>query len=182
MWQFLNSNAAAVQAVTAVAIVLLTLALTAATFKYVRLTKKIAQASTTQAEAVHKPVLTLKRSDEPAAPDVAAVTERVREAMDGRLGINIGPTLEITNIGTGPALQVRWTLHRFAQTGGFIPYVGVGESISLQTASKVKMGAVPTTYELECNYESISGRKYVSRTAVENSTKVVSFDVREGRI
>jgi|KBSSwiStaDraftv2_1062776.scaffolds.fasta_scaffold451737_2 hypothetical protein len=182
MWQFLNANAGAVQAISAVVVVLLTLALTAATFKYVRLTKTIAQASTTQAEAVHKPVLTLKRSDETTPPDVAVVTERVREAMDGRLGVNIGPTLEITNIGTGPALQVRWTLHRFAQTGGFIPYVGVGESISLQTASKVKMGAVPTTYELECNYESISGQKYVSRTRVENSTKVVSFDVREGRI
>ena len=89
--------------------------------------------------------------------------------------------MEITNIGTGPALQVSWTLHRFADTGGFIPYIGVGESIPLRLASKVKMGGVPSAYELECNYGSISGEKYVSRTAVENSTKVVSFDVQEGR-
>ncbi len=63
MWQFLNSNAAAVQAISAVVVVLLTLALTTATFRYVRLTKQIAKASITQAEAVHKPILTFKRDD-----------------------------------------------------------------------------------------------------------------------
>ncbi len=111
---------------------------------------------------------------------MAALTERVREASEGRLGISIGPSLEITNIGTGPALQVKWTFHRFADTGGFIPYVVVGESIPLYLASKVKMGGMPTAFQLECHYESISGEKYISRTVVENSTKVVSFDVQEG--
>jgi uncharacterized membrane protein len=55
MWQVLNSNSGAVQACSAVVVVLLTIVLARATLRYVRLTERIATASVTQTEAVHNP-------------------------------------------------------------------------------------------------------------------------------
>jgi hypothetical protein len=114
---------------------------------------------------------------EPTTVDVADLTKLVGDTSAGKQHTRIGPVLEIINIGTGPALQVRWTLKRFSDTGGFIPYVEVGQCVSLRTASKVKMSAVPTSFQLECRYKSISGMNYVSRTYIENSQEISNFEV-----
>jgi hypothetical protein len=106
MWQVLNANAGAVQACSAVVIVLLTFVLATATLRYVRLTEKIATASATQTEAVHKPVLTLKQVEvDPSTVEVADLTKLIGDARAGKQHTRIGPILEIVNIGTGPALQ-----------------------------------------------------------------------------
>jgi hypothetical protein len=70
MWHFLSLHSSAVQASSAVVVALLTIVLADATLRYVRLTKKIAAASVAQAEAVHKPVLTLKL-DESVTVDIS---------------------------------------------------------------------------------------------------------------
>jgi hypothetical protein len=177
MWQVLNANAGAVQACSAVVIVLLTFVLATATLRYVRLTEKIATASATQTEAVHKPVLTLKQVEvDPSTVEVADLTKLIGDARAGKQHTRIGPILEIVNIGTGPALQVKWTLNRFSETGGFIPYIAVGQCVSLRTASKVKMPAVPTTYQVQCRYKSISDTKYISVTSIEDSLEISNFE------
>jgi hypothetical protein len=183
MWQLLNANSGAVQACSAVVIVLLTVVLAGATIRYVRLTDRIATASATQTEAVHKPVLTLRQVEAPTttdiAPtqaDIAELSKQVGDAMKGKQHTHIGPVLEIINIGTGPALRVRWTLKRFSDTGGFIPYVEVGQCVSLKMASKVKMPAVPTSFQVECRYKSISGLNYLSRTSIENNQEISNFE------
>lgn len=177
MWQLLNENAGGVQACSAIIVVLLTVVLASATLRYVRLTEKIATASATQTEAVHKPVLTLKQVEvEPSTVEVADITKLVGDARAGKQHTRIGQVLEIVNIGTGPALQVKWTLNRFSGTGGFIPYIGVGQCVSLRTASKVKMPAVPTTFQVQCRYKSISDTKYVSLTTIEDSQEISNFE------
>ena len=129
----------------------------------------------TQTEAVHKPVLTLKQV-EATTVDIAELTKQVGDAIAGKQHTRVGPTLEIVNIGTGPALQVEWTLKRFSDTGGFIPYVEVGQCVSLHTASKVKMPAMPTSFQVECRYKSISGMNYFSRTSIENNQEISNFE------
>jgi hypothetical protein len=175
MWHFLNSNSGAVQAISAVAVTFLTLVLTGATLSYVRLTKKIAAASVAQAEAVHKPVLTFRHRE---LNDEDFIDHLVAGGLQGEQHSWVGPELEIINIGTGPALHVKWTLKRSYETNGIIPYVAIGESISLRTASKVKMVAVPTTIELVCHYASLSGTRYVSRTNIVNSREISSFEIK----
>src|SRR5262249_51320266 len=123
MWQLLNSNASAVQAISSAVVVLLTCVLAAATLRYVHLTKRIADPSVAQAEAVHKPVLTLKRDDLTPPTDL---TDLVRDAMGEGICTRVGSILEIVNIGTGPALQVTWTIERFSNVKGFLPYLEVG--------------------------------------------------------
>jgi hypothetical protein len=97
--------------------------------------------------------------------------------MKGRQHTCIGAVLEVTNIGTGPALQVTWSIKRFSQTGGFIPYVAVGQSVSLRQASKVKMKVIATEFEVLFAYTSLSGTKYLSRTMVENSQEIANFEI-----
>lgn len=175
MWHFLNSNSGAVQATSAVIVALLTVVLARATVRYVRLTKQIAAASVAQAEAIHKPVLTLKQ-EEPKFLEID-MGKQITDATEGRQHTWVGPTLEIINIGTGPAIHAKWTLTRSHDIGGSIPYVAVGQCVSLRTASKVKMPAVATSFELTCHYTSLSGTKYVSRTRIENSREISGFEV-----
>jgi hypothetical protein len=54
----------------------------------------------------------------------------------------------------------------------------VGEWVSLRTASKVKMGAVATSYEIKCEYSSVSGKKYISHTNVVNNQEISTFEFR----
>ena len=173
VWHFLNTNSGAVQAVSAAVVAVLTLILARSTVRYVRLTKRIAAASVTQAEAVHKPLLTLRQDE----TQVVEFGKRISDALQGQLHTSVGKVLEVVNIGTGPALQVKWTLRRGHPTGGFIPYIQVGQSVSLLVASKVKMAAVDTRFEFECRYLSLSGTKYVSRKKIENSQEISSFEV-----
>lgn len=175
MWHLLNSNSGAVQAISAIVVATLTLILAGATIRYVRLTKQIAAASVAQAEAVHKPVLTLRHEE---LTKEEMVAHWVAGGLAGEQHAWIGPVLEIINIGTGPALHLKWTLKRGSETHGIIPYVAVGQVVSLRTASKVKMAAVPTTFELVCHYTSLSGTKYVSRTNVMNSREIFSFEIK----
>jgi hypothetical protein len=145
--------------------------------KYVQLTQQIARASVVQAEAANKPILTLRRDDTPIPQaDTDAVIARIQEQLQTGFGTYIGPVLEVTNIGNGPALHVKWTINRFTRTSGFIPYICPAQWVSLQMATKVKMPAIPASYEVEFQYESISGTRYVSRTAIEHNTKVVRFE------
>jgi len=57
--------------------------------------------------------------------------------------------------------------------GGTSRGVGV-----LRTASKVKMGAVATSYEIKCEYSSVSGKKYISHINVVNSQEISTFEFR----
>lgn len=102
MWQWVNANTAGVQAISEIAVVLLTFVLVTATLRYVRLTKDIAKAAGAQAEAAQKPILTLKRDDETKPTDLADMTDLVSDSIRQQLRIHVGSVLEIINIGTGP--------------------------------------------------------------------------------
>lgn len=71
-----------------------------------------------------------------------------------------------------------WRLERLAKIGGFVPYLGVGEVVSTLHASAVKMSGVPTHFVLECQCESVSGTKYVSRISEQDKCKVSEFEIR----
>src|ERR1700730_17396359 len=115
MWHFLNSNSGAVQAISAAVVAILTLVLAGATLRYVRLTKQIAAASVAQAEGVHKPVLTFKHQE---LNQEDLIDHLVAGGLAGEQHSWVGPELEIINIGTGPALHVKWTLKRSYETNG----------------------------------------------------------------
>ncbi len=165
---------------SSIAVAFLTLVLVVATVRYVRLTQQIAEAAAVQAEASYKPVLTLRREEKDNRPtDIAVLTERIGDVLKNGQATYIGPTLEIVNIGSGPAMHVKWRVDRFAAIAGSVSYICPDQWVSLELASKVNMGAIPTSYVVECQYESISGRKYFSRTGIERSTKIVSFEVSD---
>lgn len=167
------------QAVSAVAVVLLTLILTLSTGVYVYLTSRIAEASRLQAEAMHKPVLTLLRDD---AAEIK-VEELMAATMEGTgLKIDAVSPMKAINIGSGPALQVNWS-HTSATTGipidkrvGFMPYVQAGDSFPIYAVSSVKMAGMQFHVEFECEYKSLSGTTYKSKTVVDRK-KVISFKV-----
>jgi hypothetical protein len=181
LWLWLNGNSAAVQAVSAVAVVFLTLILTLSTGFYVFLTGQIAKASRLQAEAMHKPVLTLLRDDaaEMKIEELMAATTQGLE-----LQVNAVSPMKAVNIGSGPALQVNWS-HTSAATGwnlkanrnvGFMPYVQAGDSFPVYAVSSVKMAGMQFHVEFECEYKSLSGTTYKSKTVVDRK-KVINFEV-----
>ncbi len=173
MWEHINDSAPAIQAIAAVAVGLLTLALVGATFWYVRLTRKIAESSVAQAEAMHKPVVTFQRDD--------AVSARSVDLLDDVHRTKSTSPLILINIGTGPALKVSWRIRREPDDkpiSGFTSYIEAGKAVSTHLSGH--LGALRTDMhiELECDYESVSGTKYVSATHLENM-KITSFDTRK---
>jgi hypothetical protein len=153
VWKYLNEYAPAVQAVAAIAVVLLTGALVWATRKYVRLTNKIADASAAQTEAMHKPILTLLR-DEHASPTSI-------DLLAGELRNKVASPLAVVNIGAGPALQVKWVIVRPPQGApieGFVPYVEAGKSVPTFLSGHVATAGTGIRIQLQCLYESLTKR------------------------
>ncbi len=178
MWDFLNTNGGAVQAIAAILIAVLTIVLVGATLRYVHLTNQIARASRLQAESAQKPVLTFLR-DEAATPEIPELMDHAVKGTE-MLSAAASP-MRIVNIGSGPALQVTWSITTGESFGGadrttqgFTPYVAVGDSFPSWSVTHVKMAGLQFRMELECRYESLSGTKYVSKTVVDKK-KVVSF-------
>ena len=179
-WGWLNANSSAVQGVSAAVVVFLTLILTISTGVYVYLTSQIAKASRLQAEAMHKPVLTLLRDD--------AAQIQIEELTAANKGVELQVTavspMKAVNIGSGPALQVNWSHISKAdgwnlpanKNAGFMPYVQAGDSFPVYAVSSVKVASMQFHVEFECEYKSLSGTTYKSKTVVDRK-KVISFEV-----
>jgi hypothetical protein len=152
--QWLNQFAPAVQAVSAVCIFLLTVALFFLTRQYVGAT-----------EALQKPSITLK--SEPRDP-MDAIMLRPKVAQVAR-----GPGVNLVNVGTGPALDLSF---RFLQTSaeerqprmdisGFVNYLSAGH----EWEAALSCDSLRTRiFEFYAEYESLSGKKYDTKIRIES--------------
>ncbi len=166
MWEHINDSAPAIQAIA-------TLALLGVTFLYVRHTGRIAKSSAEQAEAMHKPVVTFQRDD--------AVSSGIEDLLDDVHRTKSTSPLILINIGTGPALKVSWRIRRRPPDepiNGFTSYIEAGKAVSTDLAGHLGVLGDVIDIELECDYESVSGTKYVSATHLENM-KITSFNTRK---
>ena len=150
----LNYFAPAIQALAASVIVLLTLAIAYATWRYVKVS-----------EALQKPCVTVK--SEPrgnqAVLDSPYVTQAAQQAGD----------VVILNVGTGPALDLHYI---FRQTNvpqggvamhlpGFVNYLQAGQESQVPLA---RTSLANRDFDFEASCTSLSGKKYETKMRIEN--------------
>lgn len=141
-------------------------------------TWRIRRASQEQAEAVHKPCLTLVT----AARDY---DEAVLE-MDGAVGgMIVAPregNVALQNMGNGPAVNVRYEFiplnppqgANVARPSGYLQNIPAGGTFVMQVARGVLRNL---EYEFLTTYESLSGHRYESRIILNNLV-LTTFDFR----
>jgi hypothetical protein len=133
---------------------------------------KSARAVEGQAEGTSKPVLTLmRRHSEPSDMDF----------LEPQIHVDVLVPFKVRNVGTGPALMVRWRFVRDSGqeiVKGFIPYIRTNQWVNLhlnQNQLGFSGGGVFRT-TLECGYRSASHLQYRSETRLEN-LKIVDFKI-----
>jgi len=137
-----------------VVIACLTAALVRATFLYVR-----------TSEALQKPSVTVRlepRGDDGAimdAPHVAQVAQT--------------PTVQLVNVGTGPALNLSYGLRQTnAPQGGPVMHpTGFVNYLASEHNWETLLGRnslANRTFEFYANYQSLSGKTYEARVLIEN--------------
>ncbi len=146
-------------------------------FWYTLETKKIRGAALAQAEAAHKPCLTVRA--EPRAGEEAILE------WDGVRGGLVLPQgrIVIQNIGSGPALNVTYALDRLEEIGrdsgsvskDYLLLIPSGGAIQTHTAFGLIAGG---KYELVLTFESLSGRKYETRIIIDR-TVLSSYKFKE---
>lgn len=153
--EWLNCFAPAVQALMAIVIVLLTTAIACATLRYVKVS-----------EALQKPCVTIKSEprDHLEAVLLAPFVAQAKQA----------PTVEILNIGIGPALNVQYGfLQVDAPEGapamhptGFVNHLQAGQQWATHLARTSLSNRI---FEFNASYESLSRKKYKTKLRVENA-------------
>ena len=130
---------------------------------YLRATNRIKDASIEQSEGLSKPVVTLKRQ-------VSAPTDM--DLMQEVLLSNIASPIELVNIGSGPALSVKWEIVRDpskAPIAGFASYIEPGKAVATFLQGHVAFsGSHPMAMRVKCTYKSLSDAEYISITEVED--------------
>jgi len=131
-------------------------------------TRKIRQAAEKQAEALHKPCLTLVTV--PRDCD-----EAILDMDDAVGGTVLAPgNLILENIGSGPAVNVRFKFNPDVDHG-YLPNIRAGTTFVMA----VRQQALATgTYEFVANYQSLSDQLYESRVIISNSV-LTSFDFKK---
>jgi hypothetical protein len=150
----LNHFAPAIQAIAAIFILLLTCVLAYSTWQYVKVS-----------EALQKPCITVQ-SEPRVGEDMIIHAPYVTQVaqQEGRVVIR--------NIGTGPALNVRFGfLHTDAEPGGpvmnptgFVDYLQAGQQWRTQVARPT---LATRNFAFDATYESLSGKKYQTTINIE---------------
>jgi hypothetical protein len=167
--EWVNHFAPAIQALAAVGIAILTFVLVYATVRYVEVS-----------EALQKPCVTLlaePRGDERAIMDAPCVTQ-----------VSQKPNVEMLNVGTGPALYLRYGLRQVNSTAGglvmhptgFVNYLKAGQQWQSQLARSLLSNR---NFDFQATYTSLSGRKYKTEVHIEDGV-IKSFNfgrTREGK-
>lgn len=160
-------------------------AILAALFWYARKILRIRRASQDQAEALQRPCITLATAARPHEEYEDAMLN-----MDSALGGLTLATQErnvaLQNIGSGPALNVRYEFHPsdpergadLARRGSYLPNIP-------PRGSFVTPAARDAFRDLECEfvatYESLSGQAYESRITIHNLVLTKSaFRIQQG--
>jgi len=152
--EMLNHFAPAIQAVSAAVVAILTVALLVATWRYIE-----------TSEALQKPFVTVRQ--EPRDPIEAAL------ASPNVAQVAQHPQVRVLNVGTGPALQVRY---RFLQIDappggpvmrpeGFVDYLPPGQGWETQVA---RGSLVNRRFRFEVKCKSLSGKGYRTEMDIEN--------------
>jgi|SRR5215831_3415722 len=151
----LNYFAPAVQALAALVIVGLTGALVYLTKQYVRVS-----------EALQKPCVTVRsepRDGEDAILDAPFIAQASQQAG----------YVVIKNIGTGPALNVRFGFRQTDAASGAVAMHPTGFTDYLQSGEERRVTSLARTslntrnFDFEANYESLSGKKHTTRIVIE---------------
>ena len=137
--------------------------------KYVRATKGIEKASNEQSEGLSKPVVTVRLQS-------ARTDEAIVEGLSCEIA---GDQIELTNIGTGPALKLRWRVQEKGEPHklgpeGYVPYLEPGKTVKTSLLRGYITGM--DEFSLECSYASVSNAQYVS-TAEFSGTLASAFSV-----
>lgn len=146
---------------------------------YTYQTRRIAQASVEQSEALQKPCVTINFSPR-LGEDAILEAPRVAEVMT--------PDVELLNIGSGPALNVSYEIKQVdvpaggvqLRPTGFISHLRHGgESWRTPTGRNTLQGR---NFEFLAEYESLSGSAYETKIRVENRILVsFHFGKRKGQ-
>ena len=119
-----------------------------------------------QLEALQKPCITLVTM--PRAFDAALLD--MNDAV-GTMDIPFGGNVELRNIGSGPAFNVRYQLKQIESSDSpaacYIPYIPTGEKASIPVpTSSIRLHQ----HELLILYESLSGTRYETNIRIHNGT------------
>jgi hypothetical protein len=120
-------------------------------------THRVASAAVEQAESTHKPFIVPI-----PIPEYSGEIEEMAEDKLGKV------TLRLKNIGTGPALNIRYHVFPDARAAGTLddaPFVRpLAQGEEFDTGFPVRELRDPASFK--ATYESLSGRKYQSRVAI----------------
>lgn len=151
---------------------------------YAYLTRGIEKAANAQSEGLSKPVIVVVSS-----PDIP---NKVEAILGGGLFSEIGDRVLLLNIGTGPALWVKWSAtgqhgtgeSRESSLAGFVPYLRPNEIVDTEHSRAYVSGL--NNLIVECKYESLSRTCYTSRTTIGDQDskehadrfKIMSFEIK----
>lgn len=129
-------------------------------------TLRLRQLSGEQLEASHKPCITVAATRRESAAALLDMDDAV-----GTLEIPSDGDVELENIGSGPAFNLRYQLKEHDSSGqlssSYVPFISTGER------SKIP---IPTAqlqlqkHDLLVSYESLSGKRYETNVAIDNGT------------
>lgn len=154
LMRWLNDFAPAIQALAAVFIAALTVAVWKATKRYVEVS-----------EALQKPSITVKSEprDLDAVVEAPYLTQAAQEAGH----------VVILNVGTGPALDLRYGFRQVnvppggaaIHLPGFVNYLQPGQQSQVPLA---RTSLANREFDFNAQYKSLSGRKYEAKVRLEN--------------
>ena len=106
------------------------------------------------------------------APCVLVVGDPAQRGLDGPLSIR--------NFGVGPALNIRWRYLRAQNRAGHeIPALGPGD---VKGVSFVIRDVMNGGMAVECEFESLSGVRYLTTSEVEDATQTFDFQHKFRRL
>jgi hypothetical protein len=134
-------------------------------------TYQLRKASQEQIEALQKPCLTVATT----ARDYDDAILGVDDAIGGMVLAPREGSVQLRNIGAGPAFNIRYKFNYVDQPrqngavvvepSGYLPYIKPGDTFAMQVARGILQ---LHKYELVASYDSLSGRKYETRIAINN--------------
>ena len=129
-------------------------------------TLRLRRISGEQLEALHKPCITVAATPRDSAAALLDMDDAV-----GTLEIPNEGNVELKNIGSGPAFNLRYQLKDFESSGqlssSYVPFISPG--------GRSKIPILTTTLRLQKHYllvwyESLSGKRYETNVAIDNGT------------
>lgn len=133
-------------------------------------TYQLRKASQEQTEALQKPCITVVTT----ARDYDDAILGVDDAIGGMVLAPFEGSVQLRNIGAGPAFNIRYTFSNLDQPrqsgdvvvepSGYLPYIKAGDAFAMQ----VTRGILQLhEYELVALYDSLSGRRYETKIVIK---------------